>query len=246
MSEYRAEPPYARPPRPDPYPVWSPPAYVGRVQYPQPIPPGEEYIVYDAYAIDGLDLIESELAGADEDLAEFEAAMGRTQRRLRVRRHRRRHFPPRPLPPRRRRRGYLNQIDLLDDEDALMGFMGISEDDLDFVESFGGSMMVYGQEGGAPGQRLRTFFSEKVPALVEKFKQKATIARVRAQQLENKAEQAVLRARELQARAAAGQPVSDAIQQTFPPQRSKTLTTPQVVGIAALALAGGYLIAKKL
>ena len=121
-----------------------------------------------------------------------------------------------------------------------MGFMGISEDDLDFVESFGGSMTVYGQEGGAPGQRLRTFFSEKVPALVEKFKQKAQLARIKAQQLENRADRAVLRARELQARAQAGEPL-------IPPQQpQKTLTTPQVLGIAALAVGVGYLVAKKL
>ena len=241
MNEYRPVPPYARPPRPDPYPVWSPPAYTGRVQYPQPAPPGEEFIVYDAYAIDGLDLFESELAGADEDLAEFEAAMGRTRMSRRVRHHRRRH---RPAPP-RRPRGYRN-IDRLDDEDALMDLMGITEDDLDFVESFGGSLTVYGEEQAAPGQRLRTLFSERVPALVQKFKQQAQVAKIKAQQLENKAEQATLKVQELQARAAAGQPVAEATQRTFAQPRPKTLTTPQVVGIAALALAGGYLIAKKL
>jgi hypothetical protein len=199
--------------------------------------------VYDAYAIDGLDLFESELAGTDEDLAEFEALMGRSSGRMRVRRHRRRrHRPGSP-----RRRGYRN-IDLLDDDDALMSFMGINEDDLDFVDSLGGSMMAYGaygEEGDGPGKRLRSFFSEKIPALVEKFKQKATVARVRAEQLENKAEQAVLKAQELRARAAAGQPVSEAVQRTFPSPPAKTLTTPQVVGVVALALAGGYLIAKK-
>ncbi len=200
--------------------------------------------MYDAYAIDGLDLIESELAGADEDLAYFEAAMGRARMSRRVRRHRRRrHRPGSP-----RRRGYRN-IDLLDDDDALMSFMGINEDDLDFVDSLGGSMMAYGaygEEGGGPGNKLRSFFSEKIPAMVEKFKQKATVARVRAEQLENKAEQAVLKAQELRARAAAGQPVSEAVQRTFPPAPSKGLTTPQVVGIAGLALVGGYFIAKKL
>ncbi len=197
--------------------------------------------MYDAYAIDGLDLLEDELAGTDEDLAEFEALMGRSSGRMRVRRHRRRHRPGLPS----RRGGYRN-IDLIGDDDALIGFMGISEDDLDFVESFGGSMMFYGQEGGAPGNKLRSFFSEKIPALVEKFKQKATVARVRAEQLENKAEQAVLKAQELRARAAAGQPVQEAVQQTFPPAPNKGLTIPQVVGIAGLAVVGGYLIAKKL
>lgn len=185
--------------------------------------------MYDAYAVDGLDLLNEELAAVDADLEAFE--IGGLPRRRAIQRRRRRRMPP--PPPRRRRRGFRN-IDLLDDDETLMGFMGITEDDLDFVESVGSSVEVYGQTP------VRTFFTERVPELVEKFKQKAQLARIKAQQLENRADRAVLRARELQARAQAGEPL-------IPSQQpKKTLTTPQVLGIAALAVGVGYLVAKKL
>jgi hypothetical protein len=54
--------------------MWSPPAPQGFVTYPPPIPPGEEYIVFDEYAIaDPLNAaVDNEFVVMDEELDALE------------------------------------------------------------------------------------------------------------------------------------------------------------------------------
>ena len=205
--------------------------------------------MFDEYAIaDPLNAaVDNELAVMDEELDALE--FGRVPQR-RVHRHRlRRRRSAARLAHARRRRGARNldlmsdDIDLLDDDEVLMGFMGVSQDDIDFVESYGSELSMYGQDSERPLARARTFFTEKVPKMVAKFKDKATLARQRAEQLERRAQQASDRAAALSARARGQQVTARRMEQT------RTVTSTQLVvgalGVAAVSAGLMYLASQR-
>lgn len=233
MSDYRHPPPYARQPVALAYPRWYPPAPQGYVQYPAPPLPAQvqEYMmdIYgDTYG--DFDDLDAELDALEGDL------FGGPYRRRPAPRHavaRRRAIA--------RRRGARN-VPMSNDE-MLIGFMGITQDDVDFIDSFGdASMIVYGQEAAEPTkvEQTKTFFSEKLPALIQKFKSKAEVAKIRAAQLEKRAEAAEQRAKALSARASSQGGYADQLAR-IEAQQSRQMSTGQIVALTAGAIALGGL-----
>ena len=237
-DDYRYPPPYARQPVPLAHPRWYPPAPQGYVQYPAPPMP----VPVQEYMMDIYGDTYGDFAGLDAELDELEGDIFGAPRGPR-----RRAVARRSRARRARRRGARN-VALTDDE-MLMGFMGITQDDVDFIDSFGDArVIVYGQEATTPTkiEKARTFFSEKLPAIIQKFKSKAEVAKIRAAQLEKRAEAAAQRAESLSARASAQGDLAARMarveaQQARRVTKTRQLSTGQIVALTTGAVALGGL-----
>jgi len=152
------------------------------------------------------------------------------------------------------------------EESILMDVLGVSQNDIDFIEAFGGDDL-YGEDAPAPEgaatpgrprpvQKARTFFTSKVQPTIEKFRSKAERAKMRAESLEQRSAAALRRADELAVRSQEESDVAERLakleaQQMQAPASptAPKLSTGQMVGIAAgvavTAAAAAYFIAKR-
>lgn len=149
----------------------------------------------------------------------------------------------------------------------LMDVLGVTQDDIDFIEAFGGDDDLYGEDAppaaeGAPPprrrpiQKTRAFFTEKVQPAIEKFRSKAERAKMRADMLERRSAAALRQADELAVRSQEQEDVAarlarlEAQQMQAPasPTGPKLSTGQMVgvaVGVAAVAAAATYFISKR-
>jgi len=81
-----------------------------------------------------------------------------------------------------------------DEQDVLMDVLGMSQDDLDFLEAFGEDPPAAPPPPQKPFPKARTFFKEQLPEMIEKVRSQAERSKMRAARLERRAAEASRRA----------------------------------------------------